>query len=121
MAFVSIRRINKYLSGEELEESKSEKAKDRNYPIKMDQCYFTWSDDGGDDSECVLKDISFKVKRKNLVAIVGMVGSGKSSLLSALLGEMKRTNGKVMVSDTIAYIPQTAWIQNNTGKLEFNT
>jgi len=44
--------------------------------------------------EC-LKGINLRVKDGQLVAIVGVVGSGKSSLLSAILGEMIKTNGKV--------------------------
>ena len=111
MCFISIQRINKYLSGDELEESKNDKGKDKNYPVKMDNAYFTWDED---ENDCTLKDISFKVKRKSLTAIVGAVGSGKSSLFSALLGDMKRTNGKLVVSDTIAYIPQIAWVRNAT-------
>lgn len=71
MCFVSIRRINKYLSGDELVENKNDKGKDKNYPIKIDNAYFTWNET---DENCTLKDISFKVKRKNLVAIVGTVG-----------------------------------------------
>lgn len=113
MAFVSIRRINKYLSGDELEESKSDKGKDKSYPVKMDNAWFTWDPT---EEECTLKDISFKVKRGKLVAIVGAVGSGKSSLFSALLGEMHKTQGKLVVSDSVAYIPQIAWIQNATVK-----
>ena len=46
--------------------------------------------------------------------MVGAVGSGKSSLLSALLGEMKRTRGTVNVFGKVAYVPQQAWIQNCT-------
>lgn len=75
MCWVSIRRINKYLSGDELDENKNDKGKDRNYPVKMDQCYFSWNE--SDEDDCTLKDISFKVKRKSLVAIVGAVGSGE--------------------------------------------
>ena len=43
-----------------------------------------------------------------------MVGSGKTSLLSALLGEMNKVQGRVCVSGKIAYVPQTAWIMNTT-------
>lgn len=51
-----------------------------------------------------------------LVAFVGMVGSGKSSILSSLLGEMNKTHGHVSVCGTIAYVPQTAWVMNTTLK-----
>lgn len=51
-----------------------------------------------------------------MVALVGMVGSGKTSVLSALLGEMNKTQGHVLVSGDIAYVPQTAWIMNATLK-----
>lgn len=46
------------------------------------------------------------------MAIVGRVGCGKSSLLAALLGEMERLRGEVRIRGRIAYVPQTAWIQN---------
>uniref|UniRef100_A0A3Q3DWN2 Multidrug resistance-associated protein 1 n=1 Tax=Hippocampus comes TaxID=109280 RepID=A0A3Q3DWN2_HIPCM len=51
-----------------------------------------------------------------LVAVVGLVGSGKSSLLSALLGEMDKLEGSVAVKGSVAYVPQQAWIQNSTLK-----
>jgi ABC-type Mn2+/Zn2+ transport system ATPase subunit len=51
------------------------------------------------------------------VAVVGNVGSGKSSLLSALLGEMKTTSGRVNTVGKIAYVPQQAWMQNCTLKV----
>ncbi len=51
-----------------------------------------------------------------MVAIVGSVGAGKSSLLSAILGEMDRQEdeGKSSVNTkgSIAYVSQQAWIQN---------
>jgi ABC-type transport system involved in cytochrome bd biosynthesis fused ATPase/permease subunit len=45
-----------------------------------------------------------------------MVGSGKSSILAALLGEMNKVHGNVSISGNIAYVPQTAWIMNTTLK-----
>lgn len=45
-----------------------------------------------------------------------MVGSGKTSILAALLGEMSKVEGRVRVSGKIAYVPQTAWIMNTTLK-----
>ncbi|RKO84654.1 P-loop containing nucleoside triphosphate hydrolase protein, partial [Blyttiomyces helicus] len=61
-----------------------------------------------------LKDISLVVPDGSLFAIVGSVGSGKSSIISAILGEMYRVKGTVTVRGSIAYVPQTAWIMNAT-------
>merc|ERR1719495_1204653 len=63
-----------------------------------------------------LKNIDLKIPKGSLCAVVGTVGSGKSSLLSALLGEMERISGRVSVSGRIAYVSQQAWIQNATLK-----
>ncbi|KAG5177321.1 P-loop containing nucleoside triphosphate hydrolase protein [Tribonema minus] len=49
-----------------------------------------------------------------LVAVVGQVGSGKSSLVAAVLGEMTRVRGRVTVDGSVAYVAQTAWIVNAT-------
>ena len=48
------------------------------------------------------------------MAVVGTVGSGKSSLLSALLGEMVRYEGEANVRGKVAYVPQQAWMRNAT-------
>ncbi len=48
--------------------------------------------------------------------MVGNVGSGKSSLLSSILGEMIKLNGKINLNGSISYIPQQSWIQNATVK-----
>jgi ATP-binding cassette subfamily C (CFTR/MRP) protein 1 len=66
--------------------------------------------------DSVLKEISLNIKKGSLTAIVGSVGSGKSSLLSGLLGEMKKLQGEVGISGSLAYCPQQAWIQNATVK-----
>ena len=59
-----------------------------------------------------LKNIDLNIVSGNLVAVVGTVGSGKSSLLSALLGEMERCSGSVEINGRVAYVSQQAWIQN---------
>uniref|UniRef100_A0A9J8A459 ABC-type glutathione-S-conjugate transporter n=1 Tax=Cyprinus carpio carpio TaxID=630221 RepID=A0A9J8A459_CYPCA len=69
---------------------------------------FSWSKDG---PPC-LKRISVRVPCGSLVAVVGHVGSGKSSLLSAMLGETEKRSGAVSVKGSVAYVPQQAWIQN---------
>ena len=62
----------------------------------------------------VLHDINLVIPRGKLTLVCGSVGSGKSSLLSGLLGEMKRKAGRVKVAGRIAFCAQTAWIQNNS-------
>ncbi|KAH7152323.1 P-loop containing nucleoside triphosphate hydrolase protein [Dactylonectria estremocensis] len=61
-----------------------------------------------------LHDLSMSVKRNELVAVIGSVGSGKSSLLSALAGDMRKTQGDVVFGSSRAFCPQYAWIQNTT-------
>jgi len=55
-----------------------------------------------------------QISGDELVAVVGAVGSGKSSLVSLMLGEMTTTKGEVRVNGSLAYVAQTAWIVNAT-------
>jgi len=61
-----------------------------------------------------MTDVNLQIPKGQLVAVVGSVGSGKSSLVQGLIGEMKRTTGSVTFSDRLGYAPQSAWIQNAT-------
>ncbi|KAJ3775268.1 ABC transporter [Lentinula raphanica] len=61
-----------------------------------------------------LHDITMTIPRGQLVAVVGQVGSGKTSLLQGIIGEMRRTDGKVKFGGSVGYCPQSAWIQNAT-------
>ena len=63
-----------------------------------------------------LHDMEFSVGRNELIAVIGGVGSGKSSLLAALAGDMRRTHGSVVMGATRAFCPQYAWIQNTSVK-----
>ncbi|CAG2102973.1 unnamed protein product, partial [Medioppia subpectinata] len=119
MAVVSFRRIRAYLRCEELDnncvaiaDSDSTSIDDEFNAVSLRKCSFGWSR----DSEPILKDISLDIKRGSLVAIVGRVGAGKSSIFSALMGDMYQTAGdrRLAANQSIAYVPQTAWIQNQT-------
>ncbi|KAF9293611.1 hypothetical protein BGZ74_011628 [Mortierella antarctica] len=63
-----------------------------------------------------LCNIDLSVKNKQLIAVVGRIGQGKSSLLSAIIGDMYKYQGQVQISGKIAYVPQQAWIINATLK-----
>lgn len=61
------------------------------------------------------QNLNFSTKKENeLIAVIGTVGSGKSSFLSAILGEMVQLQGERGVQGTTAYCAQTPWIQNLT-------
>ncbi|KAH8633853.1 hypothetical protein IG631_12489 [Alternaria alternata] len=61
-----------------------------------------------------IKGLNLNIGRNELVAIIGGVGSGKSSLLAALAGDMRKTSGEVIFGASRAFCPQYAWIQNAT-------
>uniref|UniRef100_A0A8C2H8V0 Multidrug resistance-associated protein 1 n=1 Tax=Cyprinus carpio TaxID=7962 RepID=A0A8C2H8V0_CYPCA len=113
-ASVSMKRLRVFLSHEELDEDNVERP-------AISSCESS-------DSQAVkicnkTNVVSLSLFRINvcipegaLVAVVGHVGSGKSSLLSALLGEMQKQEGYVSIKGSVAYVPQQAWIQNATLK-----
>ncbi|KAI1214940.1 ATP-binding cassette transporter protein YOR1-like protein [Annulohypoxylon truncatum] len=59
-----------------------------------------------------LQDLNIEIGRNELVAVIGTVGCGKSSLLAALAGDMRKTSGEVVLGASRAFCPQYAWIQN---------
>ena len=61
-----------------------------------------------------LRNMNFAIGRNELVAVIGGVGSGKSSLLAAIAGDMRRISGSVTMGASRAFCPQYAWIQNTT-------
>lgn len=64
----------------------------------------------------VLSTIKFGVAKGGLIGICGHVGSGKSSLLLAALGQLKIMNGCILREGSCAYVSQQAWIVNATFK-----
>ncbi|CAM0907937.1 unnamed protein product [Alopecurus aequalis] len=143
-ATVSLGRLDRYLLDAELDDAMVEHVLDTGIGsdgvvVEVHDGIFAWDvrgkkenekdeeedgDSEGDEDErnveespvleTVLKGINLEVPRGELAAVVGMVGSGKSSLLSCIMGEMDKVSGKVGVCGSTAYVGQTAWIQNGT-------
>ena len=64
-----------------------------------------------------LSNINLTVKTGEFICIIGEVGSGKSSLIQAILNNMiimKNDKTKIIINGNISYVGQEAWIQNNT-------
>ncbi|XP_046591582.1 multidrug resistance-associated protein 1 isoform X10 [Neodiprion lecontei] len=109
---VSVKRINKFMNSEELDPNNVQHDPSELHPLVIENGTFTWCVDESDKP--TLRNINLHVQQGHLVAFVGSVGSGKSSLVSALLGEMDRLGGRVNTKGSIAYVSQQAWIQNAT-------
>ncbi|XP_077406385.1 ATP-binding cassette sub-family C member 3 isoform X1 [Vanacampus margaritifer] len=108
---VSLKRIQSFLSHDELDpNSVDRKNTAADFSVTVVNGKFTWAKE---DSP-VLHDINVLVPQGSLLAVVGHVGCGKSSLISALLGEMEKLEGEVSIRGSVAYVPQQAWIQNAT-------
>ena len=107
---VSVKRLSKFLKGDELICTHETKQDTRKNAIEVINGTFMWTN----VDEPVLKNINFQVPSGSLTAVVGQVGTGKSSLLSSMLGEIKKLNGEVFMQGSVAYVCQEAWIQNKT-------
>jgi len=121
----AIRLESASFTWEKSHKEESEKSeKDKKDKTKDSQVQTPQHEPSGDDTSTLveerepfkLQDLSFGVKRNELVAVIGSVGSGKSSLLSALAGDMRKTDGHVTFGASRAFCPQYAWIQNTTLK-----
>ncbi|XP_027325123.3 multidrug resistance-associated protein 1 isoform X8 [Anas platyrhynchos] len=113
-ASVSLKRLRVFLSHEELDPDSiiRRPTTDAEGSIIVKNATFSWSRNDPPS----LNSINFTVPEGSLIAVVGQVGCGKSSLLSALLGEMDKKEGHVVVKGSVAYVPQQAWVQNATLK-----
>ncbi|KAJ7918968.1 multidrug resistance-associated ABC transporter [Mycena leptocephala] len=61
-----------------------------------------------------LENINLIVRKGGLTSVMGRVGAGKTSLLSAIIGDMSRSEGKVTLFGSVSYAPQNPWIMSAT-------
>ncbi|ODQ79563.1 hypothetical protein BABINDRAFT_37368 [Babjeviella inositovora NRRL Y-12698] len=128
---VSLDRVGEFL--DEIETDKYEQLlceRGPNSPeIGFENANFSWDSDSANDFK--LRDLSIDFKVGKLNVIIGPTGSGKTSLLMAMLGEMELTSGKVFLpgvlprdelvadpvtgfTESVAYCSQAAWLLNDT-------
>ena len=66
----------------------------------------------------LLKDINIKIKKGQLVGIIGEIGSGKTCLFNAILNNLdilnNKLNKKIIINGKISYAPQKPWILNDS-------
>lgn len=106
---VSIARLKAYFLSYDLDAAAVEHDLNEPAAVRIKDAEFEWI-----LYRPTLENIDITIMPGQLVAIVGEVGSGKSSLLASLLGELPKVRGRVIVNGDIAYCPQQAWIQNTT-------
>ncbi|XP_012669991.1 ATP-binding cassette sub-family C member 3 isoform X2 [Clupea harengus] len=110
-ASVSLKRIQGFLSHDELDpEAVDRKHTSSEFAVTVINGTFSWAK----QDATTLHNINVMAPQGSLLAVVGQVGCGKSSLVSALLGEMEKLEGQISVKGSVAYVPQQAWIQNCT-------
>ncbi|CAK4229910.1 unnamed protein product [Aphanomyces euteiches] len=125
-ALASCRRIGDFLLADEIDDTKRIEAGDAAV-IEIQDGNFSWHvgpnncQENGENVDSAatpvtLNNINLSIKPKSLTIIVGAVGSGKSSLISAILGEIHQVSGSRRVAGRISYVCQEAWIQHASVK-----
>ncbi|KAK0238750.1 P-loop containing nucleoside triphosphate hydrolase protein [Armillaria nabsnona] len=115
-AIVSIRRLSDFLEADELQADARKLIEKPNLQrgdtvLSIRNADFSWS---AEAVQPVLEDINLTVRKGELLGVLGKVGCGKTSLLSAIIGDMIRKEGDLTVYGTVAYCPQNPWILSAT-------
>ncbi|XP_025064482.1 multidrug resistance-associated protein 1-like isoform X2 [Alligator sinensis] len=106
---ISLGRLEDFLNSEDLDPQNIDTNYSANHAVGFIDASFRWDE----NSTQILNNLNVRIPEGALVAVVGQVGSGKSSFLSAILGEMEKLEGTVQRRGSVAYVSQQAWIQNS--------
>lgn len=108
---VAIKRIEQLLFISDRVERKSESAESNEKAfVKMENVSAKWSD------EMTLSDVNLSINSPSVTAIIGKVGSGKSSIIQAILNELPLQSGSINVSGKISFASQEAWLFSSSVK-----
>lgn len=114
-ASVAVNRLTSFFTADELQtdaviyqDAASEPGEET---VRIRDATLTWNKEEGRNA---LEGISFSACKGELSCIVGRVGTGKSSMLQAMLGDLWKINGEIVVHGTTAYVAQQSWVMNAT-------
>ncbi|XP_057563261.1 ATP-binding cassette sub-family C member 4-like [Hippopotamus amphibius kiboko] len=110
-AVVRIQRIKTFLLLDEISHCNPEVPSDGKTIVRVQDFTAFWNKASNTPT---LQGLSFTVRPGELLAVIGPVGAGKSSLLSAVLGELPPSQGLVSVHGRIAYVSQQPWVFSGT-------
>ena len=111
-ASVAVGRITDFFTAPELQPDAvlhSDTVSHGEESVRIRDASFTWN---RDEARNALTDINFSARRGELSCIVGRVGSGKSSMLQAMLGDLYKLKGEVVMRGAVAYVAQSSWVMN---------
>ncbi|XP_071820673.1 ATP-binding cassette sub-family C member 4-like isoform X2 [Apostichopus japonicus] len=108
---VTVKRIEEVLKFASL---KDDILEDANNEVSADAVVVRNVNYSVDQDTSILKNISFNIPKGSLTAVIGPVGSGKTSLLLAILKEITLKQGSVQTSGWLAYVRQQPWVFGGT-------
>ncbi|PGH07414.1 hypothetical protein AJ80_07999 [Polytolypa hystricis UAMH7299] len=112
-ASVAVNRLTTYFAADELQTDavlfQDAVSHTGDESVRIRDATLTWNKN---EDRNVLENINFSARKGELSCIVGRVGAGKSSLLQALLGDLWKINGEVVMRGRVAYVAQQSWIMN---------
>ena len=116
-ATVAVGRLTSFFAAEELQgdavQRKEAAINNGDESVRLRDATFTWD---RNESRMCLANVSFVAHKGDLSCVVGRVGSGKSSFLQAILGDIWKIQGEISVHGGIAYVAQSPWVMNATVK-----
>ncbi|ERF69196.1 hypothetical protein EPUS_01153 [Endocarpon pusillum Z07020] len=116
-ATVAVNRLTTYFAAAELQDD-AVRVEDPvteigEESVRIRDATFTWNKEEGRD---VLCNINFAAHKGELSCLVGRVGTGKSSFLQSILGDLWKMHGEVVVRGRMAYVAQQPWVMNASVK-----
>ncbi|KAL1501385.1 hypothetical protein ABEB36_006713 [Hypothenemus hampei] len=105
--FVSIKRLEGFMLNDEFDNAQTRSISNKNPSINLEELTVKWNSRTTDNA---LENINLTIKHEQLLGIIGPVGSGKSSLLQTILGELELVSGKIKVNGRISYASQEPWV-----------